>query len=99
MKIMLICAGGLSTSMLMKKMEKYASEKGIPLEKIHARSANGFEEEAADYDIILLGPQVSYQKDAVAQKCGKPVYAIPPYDYALGNVESIFKEVQKILTK
>ena len=28
-KILLICAGGMSTGILMKKMEKYAAEQGI----------------------------------------------------------------------
>ncbi|MEA4912420.1 MAG: PTS sugar transporter subunit IIB [Oscillospiraceae bacterium] len=99
MKLMLICAGGMSTSILMKKMEKYAEEKGIPLEKIQARSASGCEEDAAEYDAILLGPQVSYQKESIAQKTGKPVAVIAPYDYAIGNVENIFAEINKLLAK
>ena len=32
MKIMLVCAGGMSTSILMKKMEKWGVEKGRELE-------------------------------------------------------------------
>lgn len=99
MKIMLICAGGLSTSMLMKKMEKYAEEKGIPLEKIYARPANGCEDESAEYDAVLLGPQVAYQKETIAQRTGKPVASIAPYDYAIGNVENIFTEINKLLEK
>ena len=30
-KVLLICAGGMSTGILMKKMEKYAEDKGIDL--------------------------------------------------------------------
>ena len=30
-KVLLICAGGMSTGILMKKMEKYAEDKGIEL--------------------------------------------------------------------
>ena len=36
-KVLLICAGGMSAGMLMKKREKYAGEKGIDL-KIDAVS-------------------------------------------------------------
>ena len=32
MKILLICAAGMSTSILMKKMIKYAGEQGMELE-------------------------------------------------------------------
>ena len=37
MKVLLVCAAGMSTSMLMKKMEAYAKDNGIDLE-IAARS-------------------------------------------------------------
>ena len=30
-KVLLICAGGMSTGILMRKMEKYAEEQGISL--------------------------------------------------------------------
>lgn len=32
MKILLVCAAGLSTSILMKKLEKYAEQNGIELD-------------------------------------------------------------------
>ena len=32
MKILLICAAGMSTSILMKKMEQYANDQGIDLD-------------------------------------------------------------------
>ncbi|MDO4543168.1 MAG: PTS sugar transporter subunit IIB [Clostridia bacterium] len=98
MKILLICAGGLSTSMLMKKLEKYAAEKGINLEKIEAVSTASYRDVCQEYDVILLGPQVSYQKAAVTEGSGgMPVGAMAPYDYAIGNAENIFKLVDSLL--
>ncbi|MEA5050115.1 MAG: PTS sugar transporter subunit IIB [Oscillospiraceae bacterium] len=99
MKILLICAGGMSTSMLMKKLEKYAQEKQVPLEKIIARGVGDFMDICAEYDVILLGPQVSYQKQNIAEQTGKPVDVITPYDYAVGNAENIFRQVDKLLSK
>ena len=37
MKILLICAAGMSTSILMKKMEQYANDQGIDLDIPHQR--------------------------------------------------------------
>ena len=56
MKILLVCAAGLSTSILMKKLEKYAEQNGIELD-IDAVGIGEYQETCADYDVLLLGPQ------------------------------------------
>ena len=97
MNIMLLCAGGMSTSMLMKKLEKYAQEHGIE-SKITAvgLSSTSYVEKSSEYDVILMGPQVSYREDEVRKETGKPVAAINPTDYALGRAENIFKLAESI---
>jgi len=95
MKILLICAGGMSTSILMKKLEKYAAAHDIELE-ILARGMNDYDDVYPKFDIILLGPQVSYQKSTIESNTKKPVAVIAPYDYAIGNAENIFKQVKKL---
>ena len=42
-KVLLICAGGMSTGILMRKMEKYAEEQGISL-KIEAVGMSAYED-------------------------------------------------------
>ena len=98
MKVLLVCAGGMSTSILMKKLEKHAADKGIDFE-IAAVGLSAYKDVCANYDCILMGPQVGYQKDAVAQGSGLPVEVIPPQDYGLGNCENIFKLVDKCLAQ
>ena len=41
-KVLLICAGGMSTGILMRKMEKYAEEQGISL-KIEAVGMSAYD--------------------------------------------------------
>lgn len=57
--IMLVCSAGMSTSLLVTKMEKAAAEKGLEA-KIFAVA----EAEAANHldeiDVLLLGPQVRF---------------------------------------
>ena len=96
MNVLLICAGGMSTSILMKKMEKYAKEKGFEL-KIEAIGVGSFMDVAANYDVMLLGPQISYQKKNVEEKSGKPTAVISPQDYGIGNAEKIFKQIDALL--
>ncbi|MDR1532275.1 MAG: PTS sugar transporter subunit IIB [Clostridiales bacterium] len=96
MRILLVCAGGMSTSMLMKKLQKYAADNGIALEEIIARGTGDYDEVYSRFDVILLGPQVSYQKDNIAKDTKKPIAVITPYDYAMGNAANIFKQVNSL---
>jgi cellobiose PTS system EIIB component len=97
-KILLVCAGGMSTSILMKKMSKYAEKNGIML-KIEAAGLSTYQDVYKSYDVILLGPQVSYKKSEIQSATHLPVDVIAPYDYAIGNAENIFKQVEKIYPK
>lgn len=96
MKVLLVCAAGMSTSILMKKLEKYAAEKGIDFE-IAATGVSSYKEVCKNYDCILMGPQISYQKDSVAAGSGMPVAVIPPADYGIGRCENIFKLIDGLL--
>ena len=96
MRVLLVCAGGMSTSMLMKKMMKYAEEHDFPLD-IAAHGA--FEQgNAEDWDVVLLGPQVAYKKDAIQAACGNvPVDVIPMLNYGRQNCEAIFEQIHGLL--
>ena len=94
-KVLLICAGGMSTGILMRKMEKYAEEQGISL-KIEAVGMSAYEDVYKNYDVILLGPQASYKKGEIEQNTQKPIAVIPAYDYAIGNVANIMKQVEDL---
>lgn len=96
MKVLLVCAGGMSTSILMKKLEKYAVDQGIEFE-IAARGLNAYQDIVADYDCVLLGPQVGYRKAEVEGACDKPVAVISPADYGIGNCANIFKLINETL--
>lgn len=56
-KIVLLCASGMSTSMLVKKMQEAAKVENFACE-IAAYSAAEAVEKASDADVVLLGPQV-----------------------------------------
>lgn len=94
-KVLLICAGGMSTGILMKKMVKYAETQNNEL-KIEAVGMTAYEDVCKEYDIILLGPQVSYKKAEIEAVTQMPIAVIEPYDYAVGNVANILKKVEEI---
>ncbi|MBT1166379.1 PTS sugar transporter subunit IIB [Bifidobacterium simiarum] len=89
MKIVLCCSDGMSTSILVKKMQDAAAERGMDAD-ISAMPVSTLETNAQDADVILLGPQVRYMlKDVKKEFADKPVEVIAPQDYGMargGNV-------------
>lgn len=76
-KIVLLCASGMSTSMLVRKMKEAAcAAEGYEC-SIDAFSASEAATKAADADVVLLGPQIRFQKNKIAEQVpGVPVDAI-----------------------
>jgi PTS system cellobiose-specific IIB component len=75
-KIILLCAGGMSTSMLVKNMQKAAADEGFEC-SIAAFPQADAKEQASDADVILLGPQIRFAKGKVSEACpGVPIDAI-----------------------
>jgi len=58
-KILLVCSGGMSTSMLVTKMREEAKVQGIEAE-INAMAISEADAVIDKMDIVLLGPQVRF---------------------------------------
>lgn len=98
MKILLACVGGLSTSILMKKLRKYGEEKGEEI-IVDAKAKDAIGAQWKDYDCILIGPQISYCLDELKETVDIPVAAIPSMDYGIGNAENVMKLAHEITGK
>lgn len=98
MNILLVCAGGMSTSVLMKKMEKYCAEQGEEL-NIKAVGTSSYGDMWKDYDCILIGPQIAYKLNEIKGSVEIPVAQIPSMDYALGNSANVMKLAHDITGK
>ena len=86
MKILLMCAAGMSTSLLVTKMEKYAKEKGINDLFIKAEPVEDLDKHADKFDVFLLGPQVKYKEKwvkGIVEAKGKKYTNIPPQVYGM----------------
>ena len=82
MNILLVCSAGMSTSMLVKKMEVSAQEQGIEA-KIWAVGVAASAKEILNADIVLLGPQVRFMEAQMKKnvKDEKPVMVIEMISY------------------
>ncbi|MGC6767259.1 PTS sugar transporter subunit IIB [Enterococcus sp. LJL128] len=67
LRITVACAAGMSTSLLVSKMEKYAASIQLDV-RIIAVPEKQFEKHLADTDILLLGPQISFLEEKYQEK-------------------------------
>ena len=94
MKVLLMCANGLSTGILMNKMNQWAKQNNEDLE-VKAIPIDDYLSVYKDYDVL---PQMRYKiKDVQKAVTDRPSAVINPSDYALGNVENIIKEIKKMI--
>ncbi|WP_283272543.1 PTS sugar transporter subunit IIB [Spiroplasma sp. SV19] len=93
-RILLSCSFGFSTSILVKKMENYFKTKSYPftVEALNETSAISVIE---NYDVILIGPQVSYllKKFKAAANEQIPVYIMETRSYGLQKVDLIIEKM------
>ena len=93
-KIILLCASGMSTSMLVKKMQEAAVAEKFDCE-IAAYSASEAATKAADADVVLLGPQIRFSKEKIAAQIpGVPVDAIDMRMYGRMDGAGVLKFAQ-----
>lgn len=99
--IMLVCAAGMSTSLMVERMKKAAEAKGVEAD-IFAVSSG----EADNYlddkkvDVLLLGPQVRFMKSQFAEKVaplGISLDVIQMTDYGTMNGEKVLEQALKLM--
>ncbi|MGL5615303.1 MAG: PTS sugar transporter subunit IIB [Sarcina sp.] len=96
-KILLICSAGMSTSLLVTKMEKAAKEKSIEVE-ISATGSGVYKTEAAKADVILLGPQVRFMLKEVSTAIpNKPIAIIDMRSYGKVDGAAVLNQAMKLL--
>ena len=87
--VRLFCGAGMSTSLLAKKMQTYADEKGVEV-LVDARAVseirNSSIAQLAELDCALLGPQVAFERNLHEPKfkeAGVPFDVIPMQWYGM----------------
>ena len=96
-KIVLLCALGVSTGMLVKKMQAAAEDAGFDA-SVEAHSVDDFDEATAGADMVLLGPQVSFMvEDLQKKKPEVPVEAINMMAYGTMNGKMVIDRCRKVL--
>lgn len=96
--IMLVCAAGMSTSLLVSKMQKAAEDKGLNI-KIFATASSDAESklETEHPDVLMLGPQVRYMLDDFKNRVSIPVEVINMQDYGMMNGAKVLDQALSLI--
>lgn len=98
-KILLICDMGMSTSLVVKRMQEAAKNQNAEV-SIEARGSQDFESYVGDYDLFLVAPQISYKLSdfqSVVQPLGKKVELINMMDYGMTAGDKILSMALALL--
>ncbi|WP_028041913.1 PTS sugar transporter subunit IIB [Candidatus Stoquefichus massiliensis] len=92
-RILLVCAGGMSTSLLMLRMQEEAQKQNLDV-SVEAGPEKNIEEYMGKFDVLLLGPQVRYALGNIRKVCeGKVPYdVIDMRDYGMMNGKKVLEK-------
>lgn len=94
--IILLCNAGLSTSMLVTKIQEAAKAKAYELQ-IAAYPASDAATVAKDADMVLLGPQIMYMEKQIKKEVSCPVAVIDRRQYGMVDGKGVLAFIQKQL--
>lgn len=98
-KILLACSAGMSTSLLVTKMEQHAAAIGEET-KIWAVGQDQAKKEMANADVVLIGPQMAFLKGELqkeADQYGIKVEVIDMMAYGLADGKKAYEQAISLM--
>jgi PTS system cellobiose-specific IIB component len=96
--IMLVCSAGMSTSLLVSKMQKAAAAAGQDVNIFATAAADADNKIASEHpDILMLGPQVRFMLDDFKKRVDVPVEVINMQDYGMMRGEKVFQHALDVI--
>ncbi|MCR2045344.1 PTS sugar transporter subunit IIB [Anaerosalibacter massiliensis] len=96
-KIFLLCSAGMSTSLLVNKMKEAAKSQGYEYD-IAATSLANLKDIKDEADVILLGPQVRFDKERVEEEVKNiPVDVVDMTAYGMMDGKKVLDQARKLL--
>ena len=93
--IVLVCNGGMSTSILANRIKELGGDGG----EVNAYGEQEYSQHLKDADVVLIGPQIRYLIDDIRKRVGEnvPVASIEPRVYGAMNAQKVLEMVDELL--
>ncbi|WP_433744331.1 PTS sugar transporter subunit IIB [Falsibacillus pallidus] len=99
MKVLFVCSGGMSSSIVVNALKKEAEKEGLDME-VHAIGTGEVSEEMGNgWDVCMVAPQIRHRFDSVkkaAEEAGVPCDAIPPQAYTPLGGPALLKKIKEV---
>lgn len=99
MKVLMVCSGGMSSSIVVKAIKQEADKQGFPLE-IKAVGTGEFEDELkiGGYNLAIVAPQVRHRMAVFseqAQNANVPIELIVPMGYTPIGAFKVLDQIKR----
>ena len=98
MRVILVCAGGMSSAIAAKSLADAAKAQGIEME-VHESSTQRFEDMVNEnFDLALVAPQIRHRFDTLkpfADKANIPILLIAPRGYSPIGGKFLLDQIKK----
>lgn len=99
MKVLMVCSGGMSSTIVVKAIRETANKEGFDLE-IKAVGTGEFEEELAhgNYNMAIVAPQVKHRFKTFEEQASKfnvPVEMVVPMGYTPIGAPKVLAQIKK----
>jgi len=97
MNVIMLCNLGMSTGILVKKLEEEAKNRGMEM-TVQAYPMVELNDHLEEADAILLGPQIRFALDDIKKQAGNiPVMAIAPQDFGMMNAVKVMDQLLELM--
>lgn len=97
MKVLMVCSGGMSSSIVVKALKKEADSRGLDFD-IKAVGTTEFRDEIKDdYDMALVAPQVKHRFNEfkeLSDENNVPCELIPPQGYTPIGAPKLMEQIE-----
>ncbi|MDN6639693.1 MAG: PTS sugar transporter subunit IIB [Tetragenococcus sp.] len=100
-KLIILCSWGATASQLEQKVKEAAEQRGIDAD-VYSGGTGEFKNQAANYDVALLEPQVRHLRKEVtkiAEPYNIPVELVDQRAFALMDGEKVLDQALKLAGK
>lgn len=98
--IVLFCSTGLSTNLLIRKMELAAEKKEIQI-NVKSYPESVMKNHIKGADVVLVGPQIRHAIDEIKEECDQhdvPIEVISTKDYGMMDGEKILDQALRLFS-
>ncbi|QKE75093.1 PTS sugar transporter subunit IIB [Arthrobacter citreus] len=100
MKVLFVCAGGMSSAIVVNALKKEGEKNGLSLDVLAVGTQEFAEEVKNGWDVAMVAPQVRHRFDgfkASSDEANVPCAVIPPQAYSPLGGSTLLKLVQELV--